>query len=321
MIAQSERIVNIEPLRVLVTQCGTYGNRDDVELPNGQQPMPGALIAQHLEWMRRRNLADSTIGIRRRRLERFAATCSLLDAEPADVERFLDARQLSPKSTYDMLSHLGSFYRWAIDHGHLHRDPTAQVPRPRVRRNLPRPISTGDLHLALELAGPMMRAWLTLAAFGGFRCVEISRLEVDDLLFDDGLLRVRGKGDRERLVPMHAEIGRTLRTLQIPRRGRVFRRPRGGGYPAAQVSREISLYLDGAGVSATAHQLRHWFGTHVYRTSRDLRVTQELLGHASPTTTAIYAEWSREEGRRAIDGLSLEQHEQPNGQQSLLGDW
>lgn len=217
-----------------------------------------------------------------------------------------------------MLSHLGSFYRWAIDHGHATSDPTAQVPRPRLRRNLPRPISTGDLRLALELADPTMRAWLTLAAFAGFRCVEISRLEVDDVLLDDELLCVRGKGDRERLVPMHREVARSLHAARLPRRGRVFRRPRGGGYPAAQVSREISLYLDGVGVAATAHQLRHWFGTHVYRTSRDLRVTQELLGHASPTTTAIYADWSREEGRRAVDGLELEQlAEQP----SLLGDW
>lgn len=275
------------------------------------------LIAQHLDHMRRRNLAESTIAIRRRRLERFNAAASLLEAEPADVERFLDGLELSPKSTYDMLSHLSSFYRWAIDHGHASSDPTAQVPRPRLRRNLPRPIATGDLHLALELAGPMMRSWLSLAAFAGFRCVEIARLEVGDLLFDDALLRVSGKGDRERLVPMHSEVARSLRATPIPKRGRVFRRPRGGGFPAAQVSREISLYLDDVGVAATAHQLRHWFGTHVYRTSRDLRVTQELLGHASPTTTAIYADWSREEGRRAVDELELERPVQ----RQLLGDW
>ncbi|MDE0805723.1 MAG: hypothetical protein OSA99_20665, partial [Acidimicrobiales bacterium] len=81
------------------------------------------IVAEHLTYMRRRNLADSTIAIRRRRLERFAAVSPLLEAEPADVERFLDSLELGPKSTYDMLSHLGSFYRWAIDHGHTSHDP------------------------------------------------------------------------------------------------------------------------------------------------------------------------------------------------------
>lgn len=275
------------------------------------------LIAAHLLHMRRRNLAHSTIDVRRRRLERFDAFAGLDTADSSDVERFLDSRELNAKSTYDWLSHLSSFYRWAIDHGHASSDPTARVPRPRLRRQLPRPIATGDLQVALEMATPMMRAWLSLGAFAGLRCVEIARLEVDDVLWHDELLRVHGKGDRERLVPMHAEIARTLRMTPMPSRGRVFRRPRGGGYPAAQVSREVSLYFDSLGMSATAHQLRHWFGTNVYRSSRDLRVTQELLGHASPTTTAIYADWSREEGRRAIDGLELERPVE----RQLLGDW
>lgn len=280
--------------------------------------MPLVLIAAHLLHMRRRNLAHSTIDVRRRRLERFNAFAPLNSADSSDVERFLDSRQLGAKSTYDWLSHLSSFYRWAIDHGHLACDPTARVPRPRLRRNLPRPIDTGDLQVALEMATPEMRAWLSLMAFAGLRCVEVARLEVDSILWADKLLRVEGKGDRERLVPMHDEIARVLRSLHLPNRGRVFRRPRGGGYPAAQISREVSLYFTSLGMPETAHQLRHWFGTSIYRASRDLRVAQELLGHASPTTTAIYAEWSREEGRQAIDRLELSTGP---GERSLLSDW
>lgn len=279
------------------------------------------MIAAHLEHMRRRNLAPATIDARRRKLAAFDSDVGLATATAESVELFLDRRDLSPKGRYDWLSHLSCFYRWAIDYDELAGgDPTARVVRPRLRRRLPRPISTSDLHVALEMASPTMRAWLSLAAFAGLRCVEISRLEVDDLLWHEHepMLRIHGKGDVERIVPMHAELERVLRATVLPKRGRLFRRPRGGGYPAAQVSREVSLYLESLGIAATAHQLRHWFGTNIYRVSRDLRVTQELMGHASPTTTAIYAAWSKEEAHRAVGALELDS---PAEQSSLLSEW
>lgn len=273
------------------------------------------MIEDHCRHLVRRGLATATIDSRRRRLLTFDLRCGLATATTEQVEAFLDAKDLSAKSRYDWISHLSCFYRWAIDHELVDRDPTARVVRPRLRRRLPRPVGTGDLVTALQMAEPMMRTWLSLMAFGGLRCIEVARLEIDDVLWDDGLLRVHGKGDKDRMVPMHPEVERTLRTLTLPTRGRLFRRPRGGPYPAAQVSREVSEYLADLGVSATAHQLRHWFGTHVYRTSRDLRVTQELLGHSSPTTTAAYADWSRQEAQRAV--LDLELTVEP----SVLSDW
>lgn len=273
------------------------------------------MIEEHCKHLVRRGLADATIQARRRRLTAFDRSVGLAVAMPEDVEAFLDRRDLAAKSRYDWISHLSAFYRWAIDHEHLQRDPTAQVIRPKLRRRLPRPIGTGDLVTAIQMATPTMRVWLSLMAFGGLRCVEVSRLEVDDLLWDDGLLRVHGKGDKERMVPMHADVEKALRATPLPSRGRIFRRPRGGPYPAAQISREVSEYLSDLGVSATAHQLRHWFGTNIYRTSHDLRVTQELLGHSSPTSTAIYADWSRLEAKRAVSDLSIDT------QPSVLSDW
>lgn len=273
------------------------------------------LITEHVKYMRRRELASGTIEGRRRKLEAFDAAVGLEQASADDVERFLDGRHLAAKSRYDWVSHLSCFYRWAIDHGHLADDPTARTVRPRLRRRLPRPIDTGDLTTALQMAEPTMRAWLALMAFGGLRCVEVARLEVDDLLWGDELVRVHGKGDKERMVPMHVEVERSLRACRLPSRGRVFRRPRGGPFPAAQVSRETSLYLSGLGISATAHQCRHWFGTHAYKASRDLRVVQELLGHSSPVVTAVYADWSREEAARTVAALSIETAP------SLLADW
>lgn len=273
------------------------------------------MIDEHCKHLVRRGLAAATVDARRRRLSAFDRAVGLEHAGPEDVEAFLDKRNLSAKSRYDWISHLSSFYRWAIDHEHLQRDPTAQVIRPKLRRRLPRPINTGDLVTAIQMATPTMRAWLSLMAFGGLRCVEVSRLEVDDLLWDDGLVRVHGKGDKERMVPMHEDVERALRSTPLPSRGRLFRRPRGGPYPAAQISKEVSEYLSDLGISATAHQLRHWFGTNVYRTSHDLRVTQELLGHSSPTSTAIYADWSRQEAKRAVRDLTIDT------QPSVLSDW
>jgi integrase/recombinase XerC len=273
------------------------------------------MIEEHCKHMKRRGLAPATIAARRSKLVGFDKRVGLAAATAEDVEVFLDGRKLAPKSRYDWISHLSSFYRWAIDHGRLDRDPTVQVIRPRLHQNLPRPIGSGDLVTSLQMAEPMMRAWLSLMAFGGLRCVEVARLEVDDLLWEDRLIRVSGKGDKERMVPMHDEIARCLRSLRLPSRGRVFRRPRGGAYPPAQVSKEVATYLCDLGVSATAHQLRHWFGTHVYRACRDLRVVQELMGHSSPVTTAGYADWSKIEARRAIDDLALQV------EPSVLSDW
>lgn len=273
------------------------------------------MLADHLAHCRRRGLAPGTIEKRRDRLRLFDDRVGLAAATPEYVEAFLDRRNISASTRYDWISHLHQFYKWAIDYGHLTDDPTARVVRPKMKRRLPRPISTGDLTLALQMADPTMRAWLSLMAFGGLRCVEVARLEVDDLLWDDGIIRVHGKGDKERMVPIHDAVASALRTVPLPSRGRLFRRPRGGPYPPAQVSREVSLYLSDLGIGATAHQLRHWFGTHAYRSCHDLRVVQELLGHANPTTTATYADWSRTEARRAVAALSVE------SDPSLLSDW
>lgn len=275
------------------------------------------LIRSHIHHLDRRGLARGTITARRHKLIAVDVNIGLRRATTEQLEQFLDARGLAPKSRYDWVSHLSNFYRWAIDFGHHDRDPTAQIVRPKLRRQLPRPMATSDLAVALQMANPTMRAWLSLMAFAGFRCVEVARLEVDDLLWTDDLIRVRGKGDKERMVPMHPDVSRSIHAAGVPTRGRVFRRPRGGPYPAAQISRETSLYLSGLGISATAHQARHWFGTSAYRQSRDLRVVQELLGHSSPGTTATYANWSREEAARTVAALSLD--DEPT--ESLLSDW
>ena len=111
----------------------------------------GDMIRDHLDHMERRGLSVETCNIRRRRLAMFDREVGLRDASWQDIENFLDSRRgrdggpLTPKARYDWISHLHKFYGWAVDFGHLDRDPTRQVTRPRTRPGkatrswLPRP--------------------------------------------------------------------------------------------------------------------------------------------------------------------------------------
>lgn len=253
--------------------------------------------------MERRNLAPATIQQRRRRVETLAEICDPLDATPEIIQQMLDARNLSPRSRYHWISHLHAFYDFARRNGHTAVDPTLAIQRPRLDRLLPRPIADADLALGLELAGTRMHTWLTLMAYGGLRCAEVAALERSSVLDSMGALRVVGKGRKERVVPMHPLVADALARHGMPRGGLIFRRADGSAWPAAKVSRAVSVYFDEIGVDATAHQLRHWFGTMVQRESGDIRTTQELLGHASPSTTAGYSAFSFEAGRAAVRAL------------------
>jgi integrase/recombinase XerC len=152
-----------------------------------------------------------------------------------------------------------------------------------------------------------MRAMLLLAAFAGLRCQEIAGLERDDVIEAKDLLRVRhGKGQKERVLPLHPDVMAALRALPMPQTGPLFLRPSGAAHTPVTVSEAMRDYLRRiCGIDATAHQLRHWFATEVYASSKDIRVTQELLGHSNPATTARYVAFSRVDAAAAVGSLSL----------------
>jgi integrase len=116
------------------------------------------------------------------------------------------------------------------------------------------------------------------------------------------VLIVRGKGDRERIIPAHPLV--VAAVAAWPRSGRA-RRADGRPHTANDVSWRTRAFLHGLGIDASAHQLRHWFGTRTYAESRDLRVVQELMGHASPDTTAVYTAWSRPAAVDAVVALEV----------------
>lgn len=201
--------------------------------------------------------------------------------------KWLDGRKLAPRTRYTDISHISAFFQWAIREGLTEHDPTLRVERPKVIPGLPRPIDRDDLRLALRQAtDPRVSAMLHLAAFAGLRCAEIAALRAEDINGD--MMLVNGKGGKQRVVPVHPLIHAALRALRTPAYGSIF------DLLPWQVSHAIRDHLAACGVRASAHMLRHFFATAAYEASgHDLRMVQELLGHSSPTTTAIYTRWAR----------------------------
>lgn len=232
----------------------------------------------------------------------------LVDATVLDLRGWLDGRKLSPRTGYAYISHWSSFFRWAVLEGHTTVDPTLRIVRPKLRIGLPRPIATDDLATLIEQAPTHeVRAMLYLAGHAGLRCMEIANLDGPEVMFHRDppvVLVLHGKGDRSRIVPMGPALVESLHTHGIPRSGALFRRHRGDRYPAWAISHLIRAHMRDCGVDASAHQLRHAFATAVYRKSGgDLRMTQELLGHSSPATTAIYTAWSQDRAAGVVADL------------------
>jgi len=252
------------------------------------------------KWTRaqeRRGLAVLTIDKRRRSLLMFAEQVGF-DCTREQVEDWLDGRELSSKSRAVWLSHLGCFFRWAQGEGLLSSDPTARIRPPKLRRRLPRPVTDKELTRLLDGANSKQRAMILLASLAGLRCCEVASLRVEDVLLTEGLLRVVGKGNRERAIPAHPDVLAALARLPEPSGEFVF-----GGMSAGAVSHAIGGLMHKLGILGGAHRLRHWSATRLYAQTHDLRLVQEVLGHASPATTAIYAGWDQMAARTAIRAL------------------
>lgn len=258
-------------------------------------------LSEHLAWMRQRNLRDATIRHRAydiRRLARFLQA-EPFDATDDDLHQWRASLVKSPAAVYREISYVQQFYRWGVDYEWISRDPSRRLIKPRLGRRLPRPMGEVDLLIAIHNAPERIRPWLILAAFEGLRAREIAYLRREDVLdtADPPMIHVStlaGKGGRERLVPLSALTIEELHRAGMPRSGWMFTRrdDQPGSVSPGQVSRLCSEHLKAVGASGTLHGLRHRFATVAYDQSHDLRVVQELLGHADPANTAPYVGWS-----------------------------
>lgn len=252
----------------------------------------------------RRNLSANTLRSYRTVVTAYMRAVDPVEATTAEIETWLDGRALrSPRSRSNYLAALTSFHRWMVSTGWRDGDPTANIARPKLPPRMPRPIATSDLVRALAAADPPMRLWLCLAAYGGLRCHEIAGLRVEDIDLEDApaTLRLRQtKGGKPRVVTVAGATLDALSVITLPESGQAF-----PGATARRVSDQINTFLRSQGTQATAHCLRHWFGTEVFRKTRNLRLVQELLGHADISTTAGYVALVPDDAAiRAVQGLT-----------------
>lgn len=263
----------------------------------------------HLE-MGRRALRPTSIDKRMSVLVRceVAIKHPLIDATTDELRTWLDRHQLGAKTRYSYISHLAAFWKWALIEERIAKNPTLRLTRPKLRRSLPRPISNEDLAtLIAQAPNAEIRAMVTLAGYAGLRCMEIAQLDAADImehLTPPVLIVTHGKGDRPRVMPIPQAILAALRTHGVPPYGPVFRDDSGDALPAWKVSHLLRDHMTACGVVGSAHQLRHAYGTEVYRRSgNDIRMTQELMGHSSPATTAGYAAWAQDKAAGVTDTL------------------
>ncbi len=228
---------------------------------------------------------------------------SVLEAGREDIERYLDGLQITSASRAGYLSHFHAFFRFVQGEGLIAVIPTERITRPRRRRRLPRPTGDADIVRAIDESTGDLRCFLLLAAYQGLRCQEIAGLEGEDIDRDAHLLLVRhGKGNKDRVLPMHPVVEEALACM--PLGGPLFRLADGRPMRPHNVSHWIQRHFTRLGIASSAHPLRHAFATGFYRLSQDLRLTQELLGHSSPATTAIYAGFDPA-GANALRSLSF----------------
>ena len=283
---------------------------------------PGMEAERYLDHLTvERGLSENTLEAYRRDLRRYVRFLehrdvrSLREVDERTIRSFVaslsasthgpEAAPYRATSVARTLSAVRSFHRFLLREGVTERDPAAGVAQPRLPRSLPRPLPVDDVRRLLEApeesspTGVRDRAILELLYGSGLRISELTGMDVDDLDLEEGSLRVLGKGGKEREVPLgsfaHEAVGAYL-TRGRPAlatgvsRGALFLNARGGRLSRQSCARLLGRYVRVAGIDrrVTLHTLRHSFATHLLEGGADVRVVQELLGHASVATTQIY---------------------------------
>jgi len=238
----------------------------------------------------------------------------LQDADREQILGFL-ARQLklgkSPRSLSRYLSGLRQFYRWLLREGRRADDPSALIENPRIGRGLPKALSESQVDALLKAAdtstplGLRDQAMLELMYATGLRVSELVDLEVAGLNLNQGVVRVLGKGNKERLVPLGEEAEHCLKRYLAEARpqllgggncSKLFLTARRAGLTRQAFWYAIRRHAGSAGIDTpiSPHMLRHSFATHLLNHGADLRVVQLLLGHSDLSTTQIYTHIARE---------------------------
>ncbi len=252
----------------------------------------------------------------------------IAEADP-DVIRgflaFLGEQQYSAATMARKIATLRSFYKWADRLGYATSNPMTLIRTPRQTKRLPKAITIEQIEQLLaapdqnDVLGARDRAMLETLYSTGIRVSELVGLNIDDLDLEGQAMRVRGKGRKERLVPLGnhaiASIAQYVNLLQndvrltqvqneMPNEKPLFVNKHGQRLSSRSVRRKLDKYLRQVGLdpSISPHTLRHSFATHLLDNGADLRSVQELLGHQSLSTTQVYTHLTAQRMREAYDG-------------------
>ena len=239
---------------------------------------------------------------------------SLLDVDNADIQAYLAHKfRIKAKATTAsrLLSSLKRFFQYALRQNKVKTDPTLNIDAPKLPRGLPKSLTEADVEKLLaaphvdDKLGLRDRTMLETLYASGLRVSELVTLKVSQVSLNMGVVRIMGKGSKERLVPLGEEaLAWVTRYLKESRPRILGKRPadamfvtsRGGGMTRQSFWHVIKRHAAVACLNKTIspHTLRHAFATHLLNHGADLRVVQLLLGHSDISTTQIYTHVARE---------------------------
>lgn len=285
-------------------------------------------MAFHLE-QRARGVSPHTARAQKGDLEKLVAHAVTArwegwEVKPRVLRRFaleLGERGLDPASQSRILSTARAFYRWLFETQRIASNPAVGLRNPKLPQRLPAFLTEEESRSLLELPAAVdfrtsrLRCLLELLYASGLRVSELTGLDLQDLLVEQRTLRVLGKGRKERLVPFHAEAEASLRTYLgfrgaflaakgLPPSEALFLNQKGGRLTPTSVRAFLAEAIERASLRAkvSPHALRHSFATHLLNRGMDLRAIQELLGHASLSTTQRYTHLDLEQLAKTYEG-------------------
>jgi integrase/recombinase XerC len=246
----------------------------------------------------------------------------LIKTEPLTVREFLAylyGHNYTKSTTARKLATLRSFFKFMIRRGHVSLNPLSTIRTPKQEKRLPKCLDLEQIQKLLDAPGEADilcirdKAMLEVLYSTGIRVSELVDLTFADLDLQEGVLRVRGKGRKERLTPVGSQAIRALQRYFDRRqsenqpfdqaKGKVFLNKHGQSLSTRSVRRKLDKYLRIAGMDPgiSPHTLRHSFATHLLNNGADLRSVQELLGHQSLSTTQIYTHLTTKRLQEAYD--------------------
>ena len=275
--------------------------------------------------MLEKSLSKNTIEAYMKDIQKFidySETESPLTVTQADIRSFIDEIDtedgMSSRSQARILSGNKSFFKYLVIHDIIEHDPSEMIETPKLGRKLPQVLTPDEIDQLIEAVdldsetGYRNRAILETLYGCGMRVSELINLKLTDLHFEENYLKIKGKGNKERLVPVGRSVKDSItlyihnyrQTLKINRKDEniLFLNRRGRKLTRVMVFTIIKDLAAKIGLKKTIspHTFRHSFATHLIEGGADLKAVQEMLGHESITTTELYTHLDREFLRDAI---------------------